>query len=226
MKIPIGAIPVHDRIYLTLGGLLLVAGVLFAVQPAAWWIESLPSRAVLLVSVAILFLVALVLAVLLWPFNLDDKWVYYRISRIIFSDGVPNYNAGEWFNVNTSFYILISHCQGPFLGDFRPWEAWTKFLGLCFHLGTAFLVLAMLGIRPICVITATACALYVPALLWSLGGLETPMVMFAVVFASFLVAMIVFVGFWQPIHSARITSKIKRPLGTEYPRHFSDAQLI
>ena len=90
-------------------------------QPAAWWIEALPSRAVLLVSVAILFLVALVLAVLLWPFNLDDKWVYYRISRIVlFPDGVPNYNAGEWFNVNTSFYILISHCQGPFLGDFRP----------------------------------------------------------------------------------------------------------
>jgi hypothetical protein len=45
-------------------------------------------------------------------------------------------------------------------------------------------------------------------------------------FASFLVAMIVFVRFWQLIHPAGITSKIKRPLVTEYPRHFSDAQLI
>ena len=84
----------------------------------------------------------------------------------------------------------------------------------------------MLGIRPISVLTATACALYVPALLWSLGRSETPMAVFAVVFASFLVAMIVFVGFWQLIHPVRITSKIKRPLVTEYPRHFSDAQLI
>ena len=56
-----------------------------------------------------------------------------------------------------------------------------SFLGFSFHLATALLVLAALGMRPIAVLTAVACVLYIPTLLWSIGGLETPIAVFAVV---------------------------------------------
>jgi hypothetical protein len=315
-----------------LAGLLAVAVVVFAAQPARRWNGRVPSRAALFGGLMIALVSAVALAVLLWTFNLDDKWAYYRTSRNILSDGVPNYNAGEWFNVNTSFLYPYLTLPGHYFGDFRVWECWTKFLGFGFHLATALIVLAVLGLRPIAVLTVVTFLLYIPALLWSLGGLDTPIAVFAVValilyylqrgpanpwfwflfgtmiwlrpdailigigiflaqlcfvprplseyivrgavfsapilvflgtnyflfghplpspfyikgwnkafsevypwyfdvgvglthlfsglFASFLVTMIVLIGLWQLIRSAKITPNIRKPLSTHHPRHF------
>jgi hypothetical protein len=181
MNMPIGPIAVKDPVYVALAALVLVGAVLLAVQPARQWNEWPLSRTALFGCIATAFLAAIALAALLWTFNLDDKWAYYRTSRNIFSDRVPNYNAGEWFNINTSFLYPYLTLPGHFFGDFRAWESWTKFLGFGVHLGTALIVLAFLGLRPIAVLTAVASVLYVPSLLWSLGGLDTPMTVFAVV---------------------------------------------
>src|SRR5262249_6297721 len=127
------------------------------------------------------FVAALALVVLLWSFNLDDKWAYYRSSKSVLIEGVPNYNPGEWLNVNTSFIYPYLMAPGHFFGDYRAWETWSKLVGLAFHFGTAILIVAVLGAQPIAIVTAAAFILYVPALLWSLGGLETPIAIFAVV---------------------------------------------
>jgi hypothetical protein len=70
---------------------------------------------------------------------------------------------------------------GHFFGDYRDWETWSKLVGLAFHFATAALIVAVLGSQPIAIMTAAAFVLYVPTLLWSLGGLETPVAIFAVV---------------------------------------------
>jgi hypothetical protein len=130
---------------------------------------------------AVSFLTAIALALLLWNFDLDDKWVYYRTSTDLLIEGVPNYNLGEWFNINTSFIYPYLMAPGHFFGDYHDWETWSKLVGLAFHFATAVLILAVLGSQPIAIMTVAAFVLYVPALLWSLGGLETPIAIFAVV---------------------------------------------
>jgi hypothetical protein len=180
MALSEGSATLADSAYATLVVMTLGAALLFATEPVLPWPTALSSRmewAALMAS----FLAAAALAVLLWSFNLDDKWAYYRTSKYILVDWVPNYNLGEWFNVNTSFvypYLLV---PGHFLGDFRDWEVWSKLVGLAFHFATAVLILAVLGSRPVAVMTVAAFVLYVPTLLWSLGGLETPVAIFAVV---------------------------------------------
>src|SRR5262249_13809895 len=127
------------------------------------------------------FVAAVALAVMLWSFNLDDKWIYYRTSKYLLMEGVPNYNLGEWLNVNTSFIYPYLMAPGHFFGDYRDWEIWSKLVGLAFHFATAVLILAVLGTQPVAIMTAAAFVLYVPALLWPLGGLETPIAIFAAV---------------------------------------------
>jgi hypothetical protein len=169
-----------DPIYVTLIVLALVAAFLFAAQPVLPWTKDLSPR-IESAALTASFLAAVALAVVLWSFDLDDKWVYYRTSKYLLIDGVPNYNLGEWFNVNTSFIYPYLMAPGHFFGDFRNWEVWSKLVGLAFHFATAVLILAVLGSGAIAIMTAVAFVLYVPALLWSLGGLETPIAIFAVV---------------------------------------------
>jgi hypothetical protein len=169
-----------DPTYVTLVVLTLVAGALLAAQPVMPWTKNLSSREEWAVLAASL-LAAAALAVLLWSFDLDDKWAYYRTSKYVLVEGVPNYNLGEWLNVNTSFIYPYLMAPGHFFGDFREWETWSKLVGLAFHFATAVLILAVLGLEPIAIMTAAAFILYVPTLLWSLGGLDTPITIFAVV---------------------------------------------
>jgi hypothetical protein len=175
-----GSATLADPTYVALTVLTLIAGVLFVTQPLLPWKSDLSSRmkwAALTVS----FFAALALAVLLWSFNLDDKWAYYRTSKYLLSEGVPNYNLGEWLNINTSFIYPYLMAPGHFFGDYRDWEIWSKLVGFAFNFATAALILTVLGSRPIAIVTAAAFVLYVPSLLWSLGGLETPVAIFAVV---------------------------------------------
>jgi hypothetical protein len=169
-----------DPIYLALVVLTLAAAVLFLTEPVLPWKSDVLSG-VEWAALIVAFVAALALAALLWSFNLDDKWAYYRTSKYLLSEGVPNYNLGEWLNINTSFIYPYLMAPGHFFGDFQEWEAWSKLVGLAFHFATAVLILAVLGTSPIAIMTAAAFVLYVPALLWSLGGLETPVAVFAVV---------------------------------------------
>jgi hypothetical protein len=167
-----------DWTYVSLVVLTLIATILFALQsPLPWTKDTEIEWAALIVS----FFAAVALTVLFWSFDLDDKWAYYRTSKYLLIEGVPNYNLGEWLNVNTSFIYPYLMAPGHFFGDFREWETWSKLVGLAFHFATAALILAVLGTRPIAIMTAAAFVLYVPALLWSLGGLETPVAIFAIV---------------------------------------------
>jgi hypothetical protein len=175
-----GSATLADPIYVTLIILTLIAAVLFAAQPVLPGTQEFSIR-MEWAALGASFVAALALAVLLWRFDLDDKWAYYRTSKYLLIEGVPNYNLGEWLNVNTSFIYPYLMAPGHFFGDYRDWETWSKLVGLAFHFATAVLILAVLGSQPIAIMTAAAFVLYVPTLLWSLGGLETPVAIFAVV---------------------------------------------
>jgi hypothetical protein len=175
-----GSATLTGPIYVALVVLTLAAGVLFVAQPVLPWKRDLSSR-MEWAAFTVSFFAALALAVLLWTFNLDDKWAYYRTSKYLLTEGVPNYNLAEWLNINTSFIYPYLMAPGHFFGDYRDWETWSKFVGLAFHFATAVLILTVLGSQPIAIVTAAAFVLYVPTLLWSLGGLETPIAVCAVV---------------------------------------------
>jgi hypothetical protein len=180
MALSSGSATLADPTYVALIVLTAAAGLLFVAQPLLPWKTDLSSRMEWAALIAA-FLTALAIAVLLWSFNLDDKWAYYRTSKNLLIEGVPNYNLGEWLNINTSFIYPYLMAAGHFFGDYRDWEIWSKLVGLAFHFATAVLILAVLGSRPIAIMTAAAFILYMPELLWSLGGLETSVAIFAVV---------------------------------------------
>src|SRR5262249_61009984 len=121
-------------------------------------------------ALAASFVAALALVVLLWSFNLDDKWAYYRSSKSVLIEGVPNYNPGEWLNVNTSFIYPYLMAPGHFFGDYRDWETWSKLVGLAFHFGTAILIVAVLRGQPVSIVTGAAFILYLPVLFLFLAG--------------------------------------------------------
>jgi hypothetical protein len=175
-----GSATLADPIYAALIVLTLVAALLFAARPVLPWTKGFSAK-MEWTALAAAFVAAGVLAALLWNFDLDDKWAYYRTSKYLLIEGVPNYNLGEWLNVNTSFIYPYLIAPGHFFGDYRDWETWSKLVGLAFHFATALLILAVLGTQPAAIMTAAAFVLYVPTLLWSLGGLETPVAIFAVV---------------------------------------------
>jgi len=163
-------VPARDPYYIGLFGLTLVGAGTFILRPCGWsaWKYAIP---IAVVAIAIII-------VLLWEFNLDDKWVYYRTSRNAFLTGLPILNVGEMFNVNTSFLYPYLTAPGNFFGDFPQWEEWTKLLGLFFLFAAPAAILIFLGIGPAAILTAAALLFYVPGILWSLGGLETPIAAF------------------------------------------------
>jgi hypothetical protein len=175
-----GSARLADPTYVSLIALTLIAAFLFAAQPVLPWTKGFSLR-MQWAALSASFAAAIALADLLWTFDLDDKWAFYRTSKYLLIEGVPNYNLGEWLNVNTSFIYPYLMAPGHFLGDFREWEVWSKLVGLTFHFATAALILAVLGTQPIAIMTAAAFVLYVPTLLWSLGGLEAPIAVFGVV---------------------------------------------
>jgi hypothetical protein len=175
-----GSATLADPIYAALIVLTLGAALLFGARPVLPWTKGFSAK-MEWTALAAAFVAASVLAALLWNFDLDDKWAYYRTSKYLLIEGVPNYNLGEWLNVNTSFIYPYLMAPGHFFGDYRDWETWSKLVGLAFHFVTALLILAVLGTQPAAIMTAAAFVLYVPTLLWSLGGLETPVAIFAVV---------------------------------------------
>src|SRR5262249_40773988 len=102
-----------DPIYVTLVILTLIAAILFVAQPVLPWSEESSVR-LEWTALAASFVAALALAALLWSFDLDDKWAYYRTSKYLLIEGVPNYNLGEWLNVNTSFVWPYLMAPGHF----------------------------------------------------------------------------------------------------------------
>src|SRR5262249_6395086 len=120
-----GSATLADPIYVALVVLTVAAGVLFVSPPFLPWSKDLSVR-IEWAALAASFVAALSLAVLLWNFNLDDKWAYYRTSKSVLIEGVPNYNPGEWLNINTSFIYPYLMAPGHFFGDFRDWETWSK----------------------------------------------------------------------------------------------------
>jgi hypothetical protein len=112
--------------------------------------------------------------VYLWSFDLDDKWVYYRISKIVLSTGLPLWNANESVFVGASYLYPYFLAPGHFFGNWDAWELYEKFFGALTHLFGAFLVyLSLRRNKPFALICSGAVALFMPSLLWSLGGLET-----------------------------------------------------
>jgi len=136
------------------------------------------------------------LFVYLWPFDLDDKWVYYRISRIVLDTGLPLYNPTEPIFIGASFLYPYFLAPGHFFGDWPAWEVYEKVLGIVTHVAVAALLLWHFRLTPLGLVVTAATALYIPALLWALGGLDTTLATLWLVAAALLYLRNIHAGLW------------------------------
>jgi hypothetical protein len=116
-----------------------------------------------------------------WTFDLDDKWINWRTSYNVLHTGLPYWNASDKLNVNTSFafpYLIA-------LGHLTPyWEAFAKLVGVLFLVLTALLFKRAIRDRFLSSIGVALSLLYYPALLWSLGVIDTTLGAFYICLAS------------------------------------------
>ena len=172
------ALSIPDRIFWAIGVVYFVVAclvTLFVMSSRADFgsANASPSR-----KLALTIIVATVLAVFgflyfMWNFDLDDKWVYYRVSENVLRTGLPLWNFNEMALVGASFFYPYILAPGHLFGGPAQWDLFQKFIGVAFHLAAAFVVLRYFQYRAIGIVYAVTLLLFAPSLQWSLGGLET-----------------------------------------------------
>jgi hypothetical protein len=180
--------PQADRgFWIFVAGYLLVvlaaAGITFLVndpedrplpKTMAWWALGISS------------VVALAIIASIWNFNLDDKWVYYRVSENVLASGLPLWNVNERALVGASFFYPYLLSLGHFFGGPEQWSNFEKIIGILFHFAAVAIILRYFGLTAIGVVCSAALLLFEPSLQWALGGLETSLTTLWVIIAIIL----------------------------------------
>jgi hypothetical protein len=130
--------------------------------------------------------VALVIIWSIWNFDLDDKWVYYRVSENVLSSGLPLWNVKERALVGASFFYPYVLSIGHFFGGPDQWSNFEKIIGVFFHFAAVAVVLGYFGLSAIGLACSAALLLYEPSLQWALGGLETSLTTLWIIIAVIL----------------------------------------
>jgi hypothetical protein len=154
-----------------------VACLVAAVLWSPWGGDDNPnavlSRACLGAAVGVATLVACAILYGFWNFDLDDKWIYYRVSENVTATGLPLWNRDELALVGASFVYPYVLAPGHAFGGPQEWDLYQKIVGAGFHFATAYVVARYFEFRSIGVVCAAAILIYTPSLLWSIGALET-----------------------------------------------------
>jgi hypothetical protein len=130
--------------------------------------------------------VALVIITSIWNFDLDDKWVYYRVSENVLSSGLPLWNLNERALVGASFFYPYLLSVGHFFGGPDQWSNFEKIIGALFHFAGVAVILRYFGLTAIGLVCSAALLLYEPSLQWALGGLETSLTTLWIIVAIIL----------------------------------------
>jgi hypothetical protein len=130
--------------------------------------------------------VALVILASIWNFDLDDKWVYYRVSENVLSSALPLWNLNERALVGASFFYPYLLSIGHFFGGPVQWSNYEKIIGVLFHFAAVVVVLRYFGLTAIGLLCSALVLLFEPSLQWALGGLETSLTTLWVIVAIIL----------------------------------------
>jgi hypothetical protein len=144
------------------------------------------NRTMVWVTLGISSAVAIFIVVSIWNFDLDDKWVYYRVSKNILSSGLPLWNLNERALVGASFFYPYLLAFGHLFGGPEQWGNFEKIIGLLFHFAAVAVILRYFGLTAIGLVCSAALLLYEPSLQWALGGLETSLTTLWVIVAIIL----------------------------------------
>jgi hypothetical protein len=131
------------------------------------------SKPVLWLALAVSSVIAVTILVSIWNFDLDDKWLYYRVSENVLSSGLPLWNLNERALVGASFFYPYLLSIGHFFGGPVQWSNYEKGIGIIFHFAAVAVVLRYFGLTAIGLLCSATVLLFEPSLQWALGGLET-----------------------------------------------------
>jgi hypothetical protein len=155
-------------------GYLVVAVAVACVTSLVGRSEDRPlTRVMVWLALGISSAVALAILVSIWNFDLDDKWVYYRVSENVLSSGLPLWNVNERALVGASFFYPYLLSIGHFFGGPEQWSNFEKVIGVAFHFAALAVVLRYFGLTAIGLLCSAMVLLFEPSLQWALGGLET-----------------------------------------------------
>lgn len=124
-----------------------------------------------------------------WTFDLDDKWINYRISRNILESGLPLINVDVMRNVNTSFiYNYLLSPGHVFLGggEFN-YETYMKLLGIFFLIISLIIIFKSFESTIFRILSIAGLVLFPPYILWLFGGLETALIISLLIGLHYLV---------------------------------------
>jgi hypothetical protein len=124
-----------------------------------------------------------------WPFDLDDKWINFRISRNILEIGLPLINVDVMRNVNTSFiynYLLLPGHLFLGGGEFN-YETYMKLLGIFFLIVSSILIVKNYTSITFKILSIAGLLLFPPYILWLFGGLETALIISLLIALHYLV---------------------------------------
>lgn len=121
----------------------------------------------------------------LWPFVAEDAFITYRYATNLVDLGVLRFNPQEAVNALTSpLHALITAALYALTGDA---VAANRALGLMSLAGVAVLAWRSAPDRWVAPLTTAMAVLPAPVLLWSIGGLETPLLMLCAAAAAAMV---------------------------------------
>ncbi len=180
--------PQADRgFWIFAAGYLIVAAAVACVTLLVGRAEDRPlTKAVVWLALGTSSAVALAILVSIWNFDLDDKWVYYRVSENVLSSALPLWNLNERALVGASFFYPYLLSIGHFFGGPEQWSNYEKIIGVLFHFAAVAVVLRYFGLTAIGLFCSALVLLFEPSLLWALGGLETSLTTLWIIIAIIL----------------------------------------
>lgn len=131
-----------------------------------------------LISFRLTYAIAVVISIYgiysFWGFELDDKWLIYKVSNNILKIGIPTWNLQDQINVSTSliwpYLSVVAHA----LSGHEGWNIGIKALGLfIFFMSVLVSIKYFRKLNGVLPFLLGGLATYIPICLWELGGLET-----------------------------------------------------
>jgi hypothetical protein len=148
--------------------------------------ERADMRRVYPIAYALILVITAVSITRYFSFTAEDAYITYRYAENLVHTGALVFNQGEPINAMTSpFHALLSAALFVVTGNT---VVGNKILALILLLASAGLIWLRFRERPQWQLLAVALLLMPPSvLLWTLGGLETPILLFLVTATVFLV---------------------------------------
>lgn len=173
---PLPCIGVCNRVIIERGIFFFIFGALYGLLllKQIFAVKSVYFLASFRLTYIIILLISIYGIYSFWGFELDDKWLIYKVSNNILKIGFPTWNLQDQINVSTSLIWPYLSVFAHVLSGHEGWNIGIKALGLfIFFISILVSIKYFRKFNGALPFLLGGLATYIPISLWELGGLET-----------------------------------------------------